>query len=111
MRKLYLVFGMALIFCLSGCNDWLDVRQETEQKEEEQFATYKGFCDALTGCYMTLGDKAVYGEKLTMSNIESLANLWNPFTTDPGTERSADYYLSLHDYESPCSLFGRSCLM
>ena len=43
MRKLYLVFGMALIFCLSGCNDWLDVRQETEQKEEEQFATYKGF--------------------------------------------------------------------
>ncbi len=55
MRKLYLVFGMALIFCLSGCNDWLDVRQETEQKEEEQFATYKGFCDALTGCYMTLG--------------------------------------------------------
>ncbi len=100
MRKLYLVFGMALIFCLSGCNDWLDVRQETEQKEEEQFATYKGFCDALTGCYMTLGEKAVYGEKLTMSNIESLANLWNPFTTDPGTERSADYYLSLHDYES-----------
>ena len=109
MRKLYLVFGMALIFCLSGCNDWLDVRQETEQKEEEQFATYKGFCDALTGCYMTLGDKAVYGEKLTMSNIESLANLWNPFTTDPGTERCM--ITRVMPPGRPCSLFGRSCLM
>lgn len=103
MRKLYLVFGMALTLCFSSCNDWLDVRQETEQKEDEQFSTYKGFCDALTGCYMTLGDKAVYGEKLTMSNIESLANLWNPMTTDPGTERSADYYLALHDYKSDAS--------
>ena len=93
MRKLYLVFGMALIFCLSGCNDWLDVRQETEQKEEEQFATYKGFCDALTGCYMTLGDKAVYGEKLTMSNI---CHCMITRVMPPGR---------------PCRLFGRSCLM
>ena len=47
MRKLYLVFGMALIFCLSGCNDWLDVRQErpVELVDEKLFfeTIKKGF--------------------------------------------------------------------
>ncbi|GAE85694.1 hypothetical protein JCM10512_4148 [Bacteroides reticulotermitis JCM 10512] len=38
--------SVLLAFGLSSCNDWLDVRPETEQREDQQFATYKGFQNA-----------------------------------------------------------------
>lgn len=93
---IYILMTM-LGIVFSGCNNWLDVRPETEQKEEDQFASYKGFRDALTGCYMELGSTDIYGERLTMSNIESLANLWQTSSSASGN-RLQDYYLSIHDY-------------
>ncbi|MBQ4147703.1 MAG: hypothetical protein II593_06970, partial [Prevotella sp.] len=61
---------------LSSCDDWLDVRGENIQKEQDQYESYKGFRDALTGCYMTMGDQSIYGLKMTMTDIENLASLW-----------------------------------
>ena len=42
---LYAVLGILFI----SCNDWLDLNPETEQKEKEQFSSYRGFCTAQTG--------------------------------------------------------------
>lgn len=101
MRKVYIILLGIFSLSLTSCNDWLNIRPETEQKEEDQFASYKGFRDALTGCYMSLANTSLYGEKLSMSHIESLANLWyqqNYAPTD--ADRAADYYLALHDYDS-----------
>ena len=78
-----------------SCNDWLDVRPDTEQKDKDLFTTYKGFQDALTGCYMSLASQDIYGERLTMSNIESLANLWYQFRN---STRYEDNDLMNHDY-------------
>ena len=52
--KIYKFIGFIALLGWSAvsCNDWLDVRPDTEQKEEDQFSTYKGFRDALTGCYI-----------------------------------------------------------
>ena len=54
--KIYKFIGFIALLGWSAvsCNDWLDVRPDTEQKEEDQFSTYKGFRDALTGCYMVV---------------------------------------------------------
>ena len=67
--KIYKFIGFIALLGWSAvsCNDWLDVRPDTEQKEEDQFSTYKGFRDALTGCYMALANEDVYGCRLTMS--------------------------------------------
>ncbi len=78
MKRLYIITVLVALLSVS-CNDWLDVRPDTEQKDKDLFTTYKGFQDALTGCYMSLASQDVYGERLTMSNIESLANLWYQF--------------------------------
>lgn len=83
---------------LTSCNDWLDVRSETEAKEEELFSKKGGYKDALTGIYLTLADRSAYGENLTMGAIEELANLWytpseNIYEPDMGL-----YYLYQHDY-------------
>ena len=43
--KIYKFIGFIALLGWSAvsCNDWLDVRPDTEQKEEDQFSTYKGF--------------------------------------------------------------------
>ncbi len=94
-----ILFIMMLAFCAVSCNDWLDVRVDTEQQEEDQFSSKQGFYDALIGAYMTMASQDIYGERLTMSNIESLANLWyiNPEATNSRVE---DEDLTAHDYET-----------
>ena len=54
MRKIYILILLLTAFGASSCNDWLDIRANTEQKDEEQFSTAQGFYDALIGCYMTM---------------------------------------------------------
>lgn len=91
-RVLFLVI---IAFYSVSCNEWLDVRPYTEQKDKDQFSTEKGFYDALIGCYMSLAKQDVYGERLTMTNIESLANLWY---IQEETTRNDDRDLAKHDY-------------
>lgn len=94
----YILFITLMAFCTVSCNDWLDVRPETEQKDKDQFSSVNGFYDALTGCYMSLAANDAYGERLSMSNIESLANMWYmPENTD-GYGRLADWELTQHTY-------------
>lgn len=96
---LNILSALFLLLSLTACNDWLDVRGENIQKEQDQFDSYKGFCDALTGCYMTMAGTDIYGQCLTMTNIENLADLWY---TDDSYENSESaklsYYLSNHKY-------------
>lgn len=97
-KRIYILLYAISALALSACNDWLDIRPETEQKEEDQFSTYDGFCDALTGCYMSLGSQNIYGERLSMTHIESLANLWYMPSVQAETNRQADWLLKHHDY-------------
>jgi hypothetical protein len=80
---------------ISSCNDWLDVKPDTQEEENDMFKNYQGYRSALTGCYMSLAGTSIYGERLTMTNIESLADLW--YMTD-ATSHSDDYNLMNHNY-------------
>lgn len=96
MKKIYICVLAVMSLLCSSCNDWLDVQPETEVPADKMFDNYKGFKDALTGCYISMVDRSAYGEKLTMTSIECLADQWKI-----GTDKTltADYYLGLHDYE------------
>lgn len=96
MRYVLLLSCFAL--CLMSCNDWLDVRPETEQKDDEQFSTIDGFFDALVGTYMEMAKTDAYGQRLTITNIESLANLWYMPESNSRMNRLEDWYLTAHDY-------------
>jgi hypothetical protein len=94
MKKSILLLAI-IATCNMACSDWLDVAPELQQKESDLFSSYRGFRDALTGCYMSMADRAIYGERLTITNIESLANLWYMTAS---TTRYEDLDLSRHDY-------------
>ena len=97
MKKLSILTLLLAIFSLSACNDWLDVRPDTEQRDEDQFSTEQGFYDAIVGAYMEMSSQDIYGERMTMTNIESLANQWLLST---GSMRDEDAQLSKHAYNN-----------
>lgn len=96
---LNILSAMLLTLSLTACNDWLDVRGENIQKEQDQFDNYKGFCDALTGCYMTMAETDIYGQRLTMTDIEHMGDLW--YTTSSYEKSESTkliFQLSSHKY-------------
>ncbi len=94
-----LLCSLFLASCfMTSCSDWLDVRSELEEKESNQFNNLEGFETALVGCYMSLADQNAYGQRLTMTNIESLANYWNFQTSTYDNNATGEYYLLRHDY-------------
>lgn len=95
--KLYrnVIFAALLSCSLTSCNKWLDVKSETEAKEEDLFSKKNGFCNALTGLYMNIAERDAYGESLTMSDIEELAHNWYNDSYDTHADY---YYLCHHDY-------------
>lgn len=97
MNKIYNIGLIFILLLVTSCNDWLDVRSKMEVKKEDLLVNYKGVRDALTGCYISLNDRKIYGEKLTMTNIESLANLWD---VNSYTNLKDHKALSNHDYSN-----------
>lgn len=95
---LYSALLLASILLCGSCSDWLDVRGENVKKESDQFDSYKGFRDALTGCYMQMAATDAYGQQLTMTNIEDLADLWY-CPSDLESTRPTSFYLHHHNYE------------
>ena len=94
--KILIIILSGLATLCTSCQDWLEVKPENEVYEKDMFTSFKGFRDALNGCYMSLADRSIYGERLTMSNIESLAAQWN-LTSD--YNRPDDYYFLHHKYD------------
>ena len=95
---LYSTLLLAATLLCGSCNDWLDVRGENVKKEVDQFDSYKGFRDALTGCYMQMAATDAYGQRLTMTDIEDLADLWY-CPSDLESTRPMSFYLHHHNYE------------
>lgn len=95
-----ILFILLIAFCTASCNDWLDVRPDTEQKEEDQFSSTNGFYDALVGCYMSMAGTDAYGERLSISNIEALTGVWYmpEESAEVSESRLGDFELQRHNY-------------
>ena len=79
MKKKYILFLFATLALTTSCDDWLDVRGENIQKEKDQYESYKGFRDALTGCYMEMANTDAYGLQDRIQNHNLRENLCIPW--------------------------------
>jgi hypothetical protein len=80
-----------LALSLPACNDWLDIRPQTEISAKEMFTTEDGFKDALTACYIKLNSSDLYGRRLIVTDIEWLANHWTGNNLDVTVIKNFDY--------------------
>lgn len=71
-----LVIILCGIALLSSCNKWLDVKPSDQREREDQYSTENGFRLALSGAYYKLNGMNLYGQALTMTSTEYLAQLW-----------------------------------
>lgn len=94
MKNIVISILLTVVILFSSCNKWLDVKPKNQIDTKEMFRSQNGFKDALTGCYIKLKSRDIYGEQLTMSTVEHLILHWS---VDPKTAEEA---LNNRNYEN-----------
>ena len=93
--KLY-ILACWLLSGLVSCNDWLDVKPETEMTLEEMYADQQGFQDALTGAYLNMKSTGAYGQQLMYGTVEYLAQHWDCSANSTQEKISKQFRNDLH---------------
>lgn len=97
--KIYILFITLLVSSfLQSCQNYLDVKPKSQVKEETLFSSERGFMDALTGLYTLMARRNLYGDKLTMSFLDVLAQRYR---VDKATSPYWD--AARYNYESDLS--------
>ena len=72
---LYYILFLSTMLC-SSCSNWLDVKPTKYTEEGEAFSTVTGFQNSLTGVYIQMKGKTLYGQNLSMGMMEYLGQHW-----------------------------------
>ena len=76
MRKLYSILSLLILF--TSCDDFLDVKTESQVFSEDLLKTDKGYEDALYGIYSSLRNgNTLYGGHLSWYALGCTAQLWH----------------------------------
>lgn len=108
MKRFFRRYACAALLPLmllgSSCNDWLDVKPQKQVESDDLFSKEKGFEDALIACYIKMNSTSLYGQNLTMTFVEYLAQHWDFSSGNGQTEskiKNFDYTIA--DAESTIS--------
>lgn len=67
---------LCLILLLGACKKWIDVKPSDRLTEDQLFSTRQGYLNALNGVYVELTNAAIYGDKMTVSNLDMMAQYY-----------------------------------
>lgn len=86
-------FAIAMLAILAfSCQSWLDVEPKTEIKSDLMFESESGFKDAIIGCYLSMGDRSLYGRELTSGFMDIIGQQFS-------LDKSVSSYARIKDYE------------
>ncbi len=74
MKLLNICLGLGLLLSATACDDFLDVRPDSQIVENELFETASGFEDAIYGVYGSLQSQNLYGRNMIWGTTEVLAS-------------------------------------
>nr|WP_121269246.1 RagB/SusD family nutrient uptake outer membrane protein [Pedobacter schmidteae] len=95
MTKKYILLLLVLISGNFSCKKFLDVKPKSQIREEQLFEKEKGFLDALSGIYTLMARRDLYGDNLTMSFLDLLAQRYKAGTA------ASPYWDAVHyNYEA-----------
>ena len=75
--KIKIFILLISVVLVTSCNKWLDVDLADKVTEEKMFSTPQGYTEALAGVYSAMAASNLYGQSLTMENIDLLAQYYN----------------------------------
>lgn len=67
---------LMLVLLLGSCNKWIDVKPADRLAEDQLFSTRQGYLNALNGVYVDLTRPEIYGENMTVSTLDVLAQYY-----------------------------------
>lgn len=95
MTKRYIILLLLIIGSCYSCKKYLDIKPKSQIKEELLFQKERGFVDALSGVYTLMARRDLYGDNLTMSFLDLLAQRYKAGT------KASDYWNAVnYNYES-----------
>lgn len=68
---------LVLLLTFSSCSRFLEVKPEDRVLEDQLFSSSKGIRSVLNGLYINLAKQELYGQNLTLSTTEILAQRYN----------------------------------
>lgn len=68
--------GIILTLVLGSCRKWIDVKPSDRLAEDQLFSTRQGYLNALNGVYVELTNADIYGENMTVSSLDVMANYY-----------------------------------
>lgn len=72
-KKSIIILCVVACIGITACKKYLDVAPKASLSEEQMFKSETGFQRALTGIYTQLAGRNLYGDKLTMGFVSTLA--------------------------------------
>jgi hypothetical protein len=87
---------------LGGCKKWIDVQPSDRLTEDQLFSTTKGYLNALNGVYVEMTNASVYGDRMTVSVLDVMAQY---YTMNPSTHRYFQYATFAYTADSPKVVF------
>ncbi len=84
LMKNKILFALVVLMTIGSiysCSDWLDVKPQSQVKDEELFSTESGFKEALSGVYSLLVTEPLYTKELRFGMAGVLAREWSYYTT------------------------------
>ena len=85
-----IVLCCLVLFVATSCSDWFDVSPKTDVKAKELFSTEAGFESSLTGIYLLMTDRDVYGGDMSYGLLDQLAQQYD-YIPDGANDRNAIY--------------------
>lgn len=98
MKKCKLLSWIFLLFIMSACNGWLDVKPEDEIDEKDLFGTGIGYRHALNGVYFALGDIDLYGKALSWGIVDAMGQCYTYLNAGNGSQEM-EYGASVYDWD------------
>ncbi|MGY5252563.1 RagB/SusD family nutrient uptake outer membrane protein [Sphingobacterium spiritivorum] len=92
MKRYYFFLLIAVFTVTVSCQKWLQVQPEDRFTEEQTFRNEQGFIDELNGIYILMGQNNLYGNHLTLSTVELLAQRYQTAGTSLNTDIAAYEY-------------------
>ncbi|MFD2553068.1 RagB/SusD family nutrient uptake outer membrane protein [Sphingobacterium tabacisoli] len=76
LKNIKLIIACSIGLAFSSCTKWLNVQPEDRFSEEQVFSTAQGFEETLNGVYIKLSSNNLYGDNLTLTIPDILAQLY-----------------------------------
>lgn len=100
MRKLNILYAvfLAASVTLVSCDDFLDVRPDSEKVADDLFSTAEGFEDAIYGVYGFMHSANLYGKEMFWGLTDIMAQDFDQNSTSAGSRALARYQYDSNDY-------------